>query len=285
MGDYMSVIEVKDLVKKFGNKKVINEINFKVEEGEIFGFLGPSGAGKTTLIKMLIGEYTITSGEALVFDKIPNKLDDSITNKISAVMDNFGLYERLTVYENMEVFANIYNTDKKEIDTILKKVELFDDKKTVTSKLSKGMTQRLILARALINKPKLLFLDEPTSGLDPATSLKIHNLLFELKEKGTTIFLTTHNMEEATKMCDEVALLHLGKIVEFGTPKDICMRHNKYNVFNVLTKDQKELTFKSNKTDAKKLAKLIEEENVLSIHSSEPTLETVFIELTGKELV
>ena len=281
----MSVIEVKNLVKKFGNKKVINEINFKVEEGEIFGFLGPSGAGKTTLIKMLIGEYTITSGEAFVFDKVPNKLDDSITNKISAVMDNFGLYERLTVYENMEVFANIYNTDKKEIDTILKKVELFDDKKTVTSKLSKGMTQRLILARALINKPKLLFLDEPTSGLDPATSLKIHNLLFELKEKGTTIFLTTHNMEEATKMCDEVALLHLGKIVEFGTPKDICMRHNKYNVFNVLTKDQKELTFKSNKTDAKKLAKLIEEENVLSIHSSEPTLETVFIELTGKELV
>ena len=281
----MNVIEVKNLVKKFGNKKVINEINFKVSEGEIFGFLGPSGAGKTTLIKMLIGEYSITSGEARVFDVIPNKLSYSIMNKISAVMDNFGLYERLTVFENMEVFANIYNTDKKEIDKILKKVELYDSKRTITSKLSKGMTQRLILARALINKPKLLFLDEPTSGLDPATSLKIHNLLFELKKSGTTIFLTTHNMEEATKMCDEVALLHLGKIVEFGTPKDICMRHNKYNVYNVITKDNKEITFKSNKADSKKLAKLIEDEQVLSIHSSEPTLETVFIELTGKELV
>lgn len=281
----MNVIEVKNLVKKFENKKVINEINFKVSEGEIFGFLGPSGAGKTTLIKMLIGEYSITSGEAKLFDVVPNKLNDSIMNKISAVMDNFGLYERLTVFENMEVFANIYNTDKKEIDTILKKVELYDSKKTITSKLSKGMTQRLILARALINKPKLLFLDEPTSGLDPATSLKIHNLLFELKKSGTTIFLTTHNMEEATKMCDEVALLHLGKIVEFGTPKDICMRHNKYNVYNVITKDNKEITFKSNKVDSKKLAKLIEDEQILSIHSSEPTLETVFIELTGKELV
>lgn len=281
----MNVIEVKNLVKKFGNKKVINEINFKVSEGEIFGFLGPSGAGKTTLIKMLIGEYSITSGEAKLFDVVSNKLNDSIMNKISAVMDNFGLYERLTVFENMEVFANIYNTDKKEIDTILKKVELYDSKKTITSKLSKGMTQRLILARALINKPKLLFLDEPTSGLDPATSLKIHNLLFELKKSGTTIFLTTHNMEEATKMCDEVSLLHLGKIVEFGTPKDICMRHNKYNVYNVITKDNKEITFKSNKVDSKKLAKLIEDEQVLSIHSSEPTLETVFIELTGKELV
>ena len=281
----MNVIEVKNLVKKFDTKKVINEINFSVKEGEIFGFLGPSGAGKTTLIKMLIGEYSITGGEALVFGTIPNKLNEEITNKISAVMDNFGLYERLSVYENMEVFANIYNVDKKRIDTILKKVELFDAKKTLASKLSKGMAQRLILARALINKPKLLFLDEPTSGLDPATSLKIHSLLFELKKEGTTIFLTTHNMEEATKMCDEVALLHLGKIVEFGTPKDICMRHNKYKVFNVLTKDNKELTFKSNKTDSKKLATLFENEEVLSIHSSEPTLETVFIELTGKELV
>lgn len=281
----MNVIEVKNLVKKFDTKKVINEISFSVSEGEIFGFLGPSGAGKTTLIKMLIGEYSITGGEALVFGTIPNKLNEEITNKISALMDNFGLYERLTVYENMEVFANIYNVDKKRIDTILKKVELFDAKKTLASKLSKGMAQRLILARALINKPKLLFLDEPTSGLDPATSLKIHSLLFELKKEGTTIFLTTHNMEEATKMCDEVALLHLGKIVEFGTPKDICMRHNKYKVFNVLTKDNKELTFKSNKTDSKKLATLFENEEVLSIHSSEPTLETVFIELTGKELV
>lgn len=281
----MNVIEVKELVKKFGNKKVINEISFNVCEGEIFGFLGPSGAGKTTLIKMLIGEYSITGGEALVFGEVPNKLNEEITNKISALMDNFGLYERLTVYENMEVFANIYGVNKSEIDKILKQVELYDAKKTIASKLSKGMAQRLILGRALINKPKLLFLDEPTSGLDPATSLKIHSLLFELKRRGTTIFLTTHNMEEATKMCDEVALLHLGKIVEFGAPKDICMRHNKYKVFNVLTKDNEELTFKSNKTDSKKLAKLFEEGKVLSIHSSEPTLETVFIELTGKELV
>ena len=281
----MNVIEVHNLVKKFDTKKVINEINFNVREGEIFGFLGPSGAGKTTLIKMLIGEYSITGGEALVFGVVPNKLNEEITNKISAVMDNFGLYERLTVYENLEVFSNIYNTDKKDIDKILKKVELFDSKNVIASKLSKGMSQRLILARALVNKPKLLFLDEPTSGLDPATSLKIHSLLFELRDAGTTIFLTTHNMEEATKMCDEVALLHLGKIVEFGSPKDICMRHNKYKVFNVLTKDNKELTFKSNKTDAKKLATLFENGEVLSIHSSEPTLETVFIELTGKELV
>ncbi len=209
----MNIIEVDNLSKKFKTKKVINGITFKVKEGEIFGFLGPSGAGKTTLIKMLIGEYTITSGSAKLFNQIPSKLNESITSKISAVMDNFGLYERLTVYENMEVFANIHNVKNEEIDKILKKVELYDSKKIVTSKLSKGMKQRLLLARAIINKPKLLFLDEPTSGLDPATSLKIHDLLFDLKNNGTTIFLTTHNMEEATKMCDRVALLNLGKIV------------------------------------------------------------------------
>lgn len=234
---------------------------------------------------MLIGEYSITSGEARVFNILSDKLVGEDMTKISAVMDNFGIYERLTIYENMEVFANIYRVDKKEIDEILKKVELFDAKKTIAGKLSKGMTQRLILARALINKPKLIFLDEPTSGLDPATSLKIHNLLFELKKSGTTVFLTTHNMEEASKMCDEVALLKLGKIVEFGKPKDICMRYNKQKEFSVITSDNKKQIFTSDKSDLKKLASLLEYGEVISIHSSEPTLEMVFINLTGKELV
>ena len=281
----MNVIEVKDLIKKFDNKKVIDNISFAVEGGNIFGFLGPSGAGKTTLIKILIGEYSITKGTVKVFDKEPEYYDDEVTNKISAVMDNFGLYERLTVYENLEVFSNIYKTQKKEINSILNKVELLDSKNKVVSKLSKGMKQRLLLARALINNPKLLFLDEPTSGLDPATSLKIHNLLFELKNNGTTIFLTTHNMEEATKMCDTVALLHLGKIVEFGTPKEICMRHNEDNDIKIINKKNKEIILKNSKANAKKIAKMFEEEDVLSIHSSEPTLESVFIKLTGKELV
>ncbi|MCH5167743.1 MAG: ABC transporter ATP-binding protein [Erysipelotrichales bacterium] len=281
----MNVIEVKNLIKKFDSKKVIDNISFDVEAGKIFGFLGPSGAGKTTLIKILIGEYTSTKGLVKVFDKEPKDYNDEITNGISAVMDNFGLYERLTVYENLEVFANIYKTPKSEINSILKKVELFDSKNKVVSKLSKGMKQRLLLARALVNNPKLLFLDEPTSGLDPATSLKIHNLLFELKTSGTTIFLTTHNMEEATKMCDTVALLHLGKIVEFGTPKDICMRHNEDNDIKIINKQHKEIILKNSKANASKISKMFQEEDILSIHSSEPTLESVFIKLTGKELV
>lgn len=281
----MNVIEVKNLIKKFDNKKVIDNISFEVAKGSIFGFLGPSGAGKTTLIKILLGEYSISKGSVKVFNKEPNNYDDNIINSISAVMDNFGLYERLTVYENLEVFSDIYKTDKKQISSILEKVELIDAKNKLVSKLSKGMLQRLLIARSLINQPKLLFLDEPTSGLDPATSLKIHNLLFELKDSGTTIFLTTHNMEEATKMCDIVALLHLGKIVEYGSPKDICMRHNENNMLKIIDKQNKEISLKNNKANAKKIAKMFEQEEVVSIHSSEPTLETVFIKLTGKELV
>ena len=281
----MNVIEVKELTKKFDRKKVIDNISFEVKEGNIFGFLGPSGAGKTTLIKILIGEYSISKGTVKVFEKEPKDYNDEITSKISAVMDNFGLYERLTVYENLEVFSNIYKTPKDKINSILKKVELLDSKNKVVSKLSKGMKERLLIARALINKPKLLFLDEPTSGLDPATSLKIHNLLFELKNNGTTIFLTTHNMEEATKMCDTVALLHLGKIVEFGSPKEICMRHNEDNDIKIINKQNKEIILKNTKANASKIAKMFEQEDILSIHSSEPTLETVFIKLTGKELV
>ena len=281
----MNVIEVKDLIKKFDTKKVIDNISFEVAEGNIFGFLGPSGAGKTTLIKILLGEYSATKGIVKVFGKKPENYSDEITNSISAVMDNFGLYERLTVYENLEVFSNIYKADKNEISSILEKVEISDSKNQIVSKLSKGMKQRLMIARALLNHPKLLFLDEPTSGLDPATSLKIHNVLFELKNDGTTIFLTTHNMEEATKMCDNVALLHLGKIVEFGTPKDICMRNNENNTIKIITKNNKEIILKNNKENASKIAKMFEQEDVLSIHSSEPTLENVFIKLTGKELV
>lgn len=280
----MKVIEVKNLVKKFGNKKVLNEINFSVDEGKIFGFLGPSGAGKTTLIKMLIGEYSITDGEIYVFGKKPPEFNDEIVCNISAIMDNFGLYERLNVYDNMEVFCNIYRKDKSEIDKLLKKVELYDARKTIVSKLSKGMRERLLIARGLINHPKLLFLDEPTAGLDPATSLKIHDLLFELKKKGTTIFLTTHNMEEATKMCDEVALLNLGKIVEFGVPKDLCIKYNKNEDIDITTKDGKEIILNAKK-DRNKIIDLFDKDNILSIHSKEPTLETIFIELTGKELV
>lgn len=278
-------ILVKQLTKKFDEKTVINNISFKIDNGEIFGLLGPSGAGKTTIIKILTGQLKQTEGTVKVFGIENNSYDKKIYAKFGMVMDNSGLYERLTCYDNLLLFAKIYNIDKKQIRKVLEKVELEEFRNTTVRKLSKGMKQRLVLARAILHHPNVLFLDEPTSGLDPATAIKIHALLFELKETGTTIFLTTHNMEEATQMCDNVALLNLGNIVEYGSPKQICRKHNKDNMIQIICKDKQEITIKNNPQNADKIKELFKNDNVLTIHSSEPTLETVFLKLTGRELI
>ena len=279
------LISVKNLIKKFDDKKVINDISFHIEKGEIFGLLGPSGAGKTTIIKMLTGQLEQTEGMIKVFDTDNSEYNEQIYAKIGIVMDNSGLYERLTCYDNLLLFAKIYNVNKEKINEVLEKVELKESRKTFVSNLSKGMKQRLVMARAILHSPELLFLDEPTSGLDPATAIKIHELLFELKKRGTTIFLTTHNMEEATQMCDNVALLNLGSIVEYGNPEEICRKHNEDNVIKIICKDNQEIMIKNNPQNAERIKELFEKDNVLSIHSSEPTLETVFIKLTGRDLI
>lgn len=279
------IILVENLVKEFNSKKVINNVSFKINEGEIFGLLGPSGAGKTTIIKILTGQLSQTGGNVKVFDVNNNKFNDSIYAKIGMVMDNSGLYERLTCYDNLLLFTRIYNISKQKIKEVLEKVELLDALNKPVKDLSKGMKQRLIIARSIIHNPKLLFLDEPTSGLDPATSRKIHDLLFELKSQGVTIFLTTHNMDEATKVCDNVALLNLGSIVEYGSPQDICRKHNENNNITILCKDKQIITVINNIENADKIYQLFRDDNVISIHSSEPTLETVFIKLTGRELI
>lgn len=202
-----NLIQMKQISKTFGKKTALKDISIEVKTGEILGFLGPSGAGKTTTIKILTGQLLQTSGEATLLNQDTTKMNESIYSQIGLVTDNSGLYERMSVYDNLAFFAKLLDVDKKRIDDLLERVGLSEDKKKITSKLSKGMKQRLVLVRAILHQPKILFLDEPTSGLDPSTALDIHKLLLELKAAGTAIFLTTHNMEEATKLCDNVALL------------------------------------------------------------------------------
>ena len=151
-------------------------------------------------------------------------------------------------------------------------------------KLSKGMLARLKLARVFMVSPKILFLDEPTSGLDPMTMKYIHKLILERRNAGCTVFLTTHNMEEATVLCDEVALLNEGKIVDRGAPSDICRRYNHQKTINIHLKTGEDISFAHDAESAEKISSLIEHGKVETIHSSEPTLETVFIELTGRTL-
>ena len=280
-----AVISMKNIKKDFGQKTVLHDINCSIERGEIFGLLGPSGAGKTTIIKILTGQIPKTSGEASLFSVNTDKLTDEVYSKIGMVLDIQGLYTRLTCYDNLAIFAEIYKINKKRIYEVLEKVRLADEAKKIVSKLSKGMAQRLVIARAILHYPKILFLDEPTSGLDPATSLEIHKIIFELRESGSTIFLTTHNMEEASVLCDNVALLNEGNIVEYGHPDAICRKYNNVNSINILLKNGEKITLPNNNYSSEQIASYFRENNVEAIHSTEPNLETVFISLTGRELV
>lgn len=282
----MQVIQIKDVCKAFDQRQVLNNISLSVEEGEIFGLLGPSGAGKTTLIKMLIGLLSATSGNIAILGKeLDKKIDESFPS-FGMVLDNDGLYDRLNCYDNLELYARIYSISNRKIviNDLLEKVGLIESSKKSVSNLSKGMRQRLSFARAILHSPKIVFLDEPTSGLDPATTLQIHSMMKMLKESGTTIFLTTHNMNEAQKMCDHLALLNEGNIVEEGTPEDICLHHRKKCEVNIeMTNGEKYMVDSHDLLTV--LQTVLDTNNkIRSIHSNEPNLEEVFIELTGRDL-
>ncbi len=278
------LLKLRHISKVFINNHALKDINMTLVAGEILGFLGPSGAGKTTTIKIITGQMTQSSGEAFILGSDTRKLNEKIYEKIGIVTDASGIYEEFSVYENLLLFAQLLQVPKDRIDELLDRVGLTEQKKQLAGKLSKGQEQRLILARAVLHQPKVLFLDEPTSGLDPTTAREVHRLLLELKEAGMGIFLTTHNMEEAAKLCDHVALLNDGKIVEFGTPQEICLRYNSEKKYRVLLNTREEVTLAHTEENTKKLSDWLTRDVVESIHTCEPTLESVFLTVTGRGL-
>jgi ABC-2 type transport system ATP-binding protein len=277
-------IQIQQISKTFSQKSVLKKLSIQINKGEIFGLLGPSGAGKTTLIKILTGQIKADEGQAFILGQHCTHLREAQYRQIGMVLDTSGVYQRLSCYDNLKIFATLYNIPAKTIEETLQRVGLLEDAKKEVSKLSKGMKQRLVLARAILHKPSILFLDEPTSGLDPTTTKQIHQLLLDMQKEGVTIFLTTHNMEEATKLCNHVALLHEGEIIEYGMPEEICQRHNTENEIHIVCKNKKVVTFLNVPENAPILASYFERNDVVSIRSSEPSLETVFIRLTGRGL-
>ena len=273
-----SMVVAKNIVKTFGRKRALNSINFEIREEEIFGFLGPSGSGKTTMINILTGQLLPDSGITQLLGKDSQDLHPTDLEKIGIVSDQSGFYEKLSLEKNLLLYAKLYGVNLNRVDELLDKVGLLASKKVLAEQLSTGMKQRMLLARALINQPKILFLDEPTSGLDPTTSKSIHELLVQLKESGATIFLTTHDMNEATLLCDHLALLNKGKLIEQGSPADIIQKYNTNKRIKVIYKNREERIF-----DFSELSTLATND-LISIHSCEPTLEEIFIRLTGEKL-
>lgn len=280
-----NIIEVENLEKMFRNEKVLHDVNFKVEKGEIFGFLGPSGAGKTTTIKILTGQLNPTAGEVKVFGETYRKLKQSTYQKRFGVLtDNSGLYERLTIYDNLKLYCSLYDVNTKRIDEVLGIVNLREEKSKKVVKLSKGMRQRVTLARTLLHESELLFLDEPTSALDPANSLHIYEGLRTLNEQGTTIFLTTHDMYEAETLCDRIAFLSNGSIQLIDEPQKIKRRFAK-NTLSVTLKNDETITLPTGRDGADQLYQLMKANEVAAIHSNEPNLADIFREVTGRKLI
>lgn len=274
-----NILKANQLTKTFGNVKALDHCDLEIRKGEIFGYLGPSGAGKTTTIKLLTGQLHSDAGEVTVLGK--NPFSPEIRQQIGIMSDMSGLYEKMTVYENLDIFADIYGVKnkKKKIKETLEAVDLYDNRKKKVEKLSRGMKQRLVFARTILHNPRLLFLDEPTANLDPATADEIRELITKLNRKGTTVFLTTHNMEEADELCHRIALLNKGHIVECGSPEELKLKYSKKKVLITTGKGKKEISLDKNEL----IDELEKTEDLLMIHSEEPSLRDVFLSLTKEE--
>lgn len=271
-------ILISNLTKKFKDKTALKEISFSISSGEIFGFLGPSGAGKTTTINILTGQLPPDEGEVKILGKDCAQLTSDDFLELGIMSDNVGFYDRLSLYDNLLFFAKFHSVEIAYLDHLLKRLKLYDDRFNKAEKLSTGMKQRMLLIRAILHSPKVIFLDEPTSGMDPTLSQIVHELLLEIKNSGATIFLTTHNMDEATKLCDSIALLHEGKIVEQGSPREIIDKYSQTDKVKISYFDGREIIVP--KEEAYKYLG----ENTKTINTLETSLESIFIQLTGDKL-
>ncbi len=269
------IIRVSNLTKIFNHKIAVNKISFSVKTGSIFGFLGTNGAGKTTTIKMLTGLLLPTDGESMVCGFNPATQEKKISSKIGIIPDHVSLYEDMSIENNLRFFSKLYHVGEKRISEVMEEFELNSHAKIAIKKLSKGFKQRVLIARSLLHNPDLLFMDEPTSGLDPNYAFEIRQLIRKLKEARKTIFITTHNMNEAQELCDEISIIDKGTIIlkeNIETVKAM----NSTRKITVKTMDfEKEYTFDQINEISK-----IPHDSIISIHTSEQSLEDVFLNLT-----
>jgi fluoroquinolone transport system ATP-binding protein len=284
------MIQVRNLnftYRKSG-KRAIQQMDFDIRKGEIFGFLGPSGAGKTTTQKLLIGLLRNYQGEIHIFNRERSEWGKDFYEKIGVAFDFPNLYLRLTARENLEVIGAYYKSPTRSTEDLLDLVGLLPDKDVRVENFSKGMKMRLNFVRSIIHSPQLMFFDEPTSGLDPVNAHNIKEIILNLKKEGKTIFLTTHNMTVAEQLCDRVAFIVEGSIAATGSPKDLMVEHGKrvvkveYSLNSKLLEQEFEM---NNLGGNEQFFQILNSADVKTIHSGEATLEDIFIKITGRTLL
>jgi len=220
------MIDTKNLTRKFGNLTAVDNLTLRVEDGEVFGFLGPNGAGKTTTVRMLCCLIGKTSGEATIGNYTIDKEEDclKIRKMVGFLPENVGLYDSLSAYRNLDFYGQLYEVPeskrKENIEHLLKLLGIWERREDAAGTFSKGMKQKLAIARALIHDPQLLFLDEPTANLDPEASKTVRDFVIELKKEKRTIFINTHNLDEADRLCDRIAILKT-KLIAVDSPKNL----------------------------------------------------------------
>ena len=279
-------VEIEDLTKDYGDVRALDGVSLQTAPGEIFGLLGHNGAGKSTMIRILTGRAKPTSGRARVLGhNMPRELA-AVRGQINLVADTPNVYQRATAKENLELFCGLYGLPRSRALEALERVRLGSVAERKVKTFSTGMRQRLLLARALLNSPRVLFLDEPTRGLDPRSARELHETVTALAAGGTTIFLTTHNMNDADELCQRVAFLAEGRLVALDTPRALKLSlTNQAPEVEVVLDDGTQARLKLDKPpDAVRLQELIATGRIRSMHSLEPTLADVFIHLAGRSL-
>ncbi|MEN4041748.1 MAG: ABC transporter ATP-binding protein [Anaerolineaceae bacterium] len=276
------------LTYTYGDLVAVDHIDFTVEQGEIIGFLGPNGAGKSTTVKMLTGQIKPKAGRGTVIGFDVARQPKQLQARAGVCFENTNLYEELSGLENLKLFARLFGIRDFNGQALLSRVGLGARGADMVSSYSKGMKQRLMVARALLNQPDVLFLDEPTNGLDPVSSESIRNIILEERKRGATIFLTTHDMMEADKLSDRVAFINQGKIAAIDAPINLKQRYGKRSIKAKVAApggqlEDREILLDSDDT-AEKVNHLLLNEKVITLHSDEATLEDIFIQITGRGL-
>jgi ABC-2 type transport system ATP-binding protein len=299
------VIEVEKLTKRYGDLLAVNDISFTVRKGEVFALLGPNGAGKTTTVEIIDTIRTPTSGKVRLLGMDVTKKKHGIVPRIGVLPQGFSSFDKITVRETLQFYSRLFRRRNTDVDALIELVNLKEKTKEHYKNLSGGLQQRLGIAIALVNDPEVVFLDEPTTGLDPHARREVWDVLLGLKKKGTTVFLTTHYMEEAELLADTVAIISKGKIIAMGSPGELIENNANYLVLTLQFVDEKafEIVRKmgfepvhdshnnikvrvEHADDVQKMLNAIKDAGT-SLHSLDvrkPNLEEVFLKLTGEAL-